>query len=72
MSGILVSLALPFLGVCVAVLLLTHVLKPEHDPKEPPVIPQSVPYFGHIIGLFRYGLSYYDKIRQARKSRLSR
>lgn len=36
---------------------------PKYDPKEPPVLPQRLPYLGHLIGLWRHGLSYYRTLR---------
>ena len=35
----------------------------QYDPKEPPVLPQKVPFFGHILGLLQHGLKYYTVIR---------
>jgi hypothetical protein len=40
-----------------------HLLKPKYDPKEPPVIPQKLPYIGHLIGFLRGGFTYYTKLR---------
>ena len=39
-----------------------HVFGPRYDPREPPVIPQRIPYVGHIIGLIRYGHGYLERI----------
>lgn len=35
----------------------------KRDPKEPPFIPQSIPYVGHLFGIIRKGESYYHQIR---------
>jgi hypothetical protein len=35
----------------------------EHDPREPPLIRHTVPYIGHIIGIFRHGLEYFDYVK---------
>lgn len=37
--------------------------KPKYDPKEPLVLPQKLPYIGHVISLLWYGLSYYKDLR---------
>ncbi|MCJ1398838.1 hypothetical protein MMC11_002039 [Xylographa trunciseda] len=46
----------------VLILLLNHFKGFKHDAKEPPLIPQRVPYVGHMIGLFRSGNKYYNSI----------
>ena len=38
--------------------LLDYIYAPKHHPKEPPVVPQSVPFIGHVIGLLRHGTRY--------------
>ena len=40
-----------------------HLIKDDENSQEPPLVPQKVPYFGHVIGLLRYGLGYFDVIR---------
>lgn len=30
------------------------------DVREPPVVPSSVPFVGHVFGIFRYGASYFQ------------
>ncbi len=30
---------------------------------EPPVVRTMVPFFGHIIGVIRYGKNYYQRLR---------
>lgn len=35
----------------------------ERDSREPPFIPQTIPYIGHLIGIIRKGGSYYDQVR---------
>ena len=37
--------------------------KPKYDAKEPPLIPQTLPYIGHLIGLWIEGFGYYKKLR---------
>jgi hypothetical protein len=29
------------------------------DPQEPPEIKSKIPFFGHLIGMLRYGLDYF-------------
>ncbi len=50
-------------GVVGLLALLIRYLQIQHDPREPPVIPQGIPYVGHLIGIFRHGLRYYQVIR---------
>lgn len=33
------------------------------DPREPPVIHSTIPFFGHIIGMLREGPLYLSRIR---------
>ncbi len=37
-----------------------------HDPREPPLAPQSIPIIGHMIGLSRRKFNYYIGLRYAR------
>ncbi|KAL8792190.1 MAG: hypothetical protein Q9195_005212 [Heterodermia aff. obscurata] len=41
---------------------ILHYLGPKYDPREPPVIRQKVPYFGHLIGLISYGVDYFEHV----------
>lgn len=34
-----------------------------HDPREPPLAPQSIPILGHLIGLSRSKFNYYVDLR---------
>ena len=38
-------------------------LEPSYDQLEPPRIPQNIPFLGHLLGLIRHGLRYYDQVR---------
>jgi hypothetical protein len=49
--------------LCISGILLFHYFVPNVDPHEPPIIRQRIPYFGHVVGLLRYGLGYFDVIR---------
>ena len=44
-------------------LVLDYLYAPKHHPKEPPVVPSSIPYIGHILGLLRHGSKYYQTTR---------
>lgn len=35
----------------------------SHDPREPPLAPQSIPILGHLIGLSRLKFNYYVDLR---------
>jgi hypothetical protein len=34
-----------------------------HDPREPPLAPQSIPIVGHMVGLSRSSFNYYVDLR---------
>lgn len=36
----------------------------RHDAREPPLIPQSVPFIGHMLGILYHGPGYYTKVSQ--------
>ena len=50
-------------AVCTLWFLLDYFYAPKHVPNEPPVVTQTIPYVGHIIGLLRHGLKYYEMTR---------
>lgn len=41
---------------------------PTHHVDEPPLVPQRVPYIGHVASLFIQGMNYFDSIRYAQVS----
>ena len=43
--------------------ILVHFDRARSDPREPPVVSSKIPFFGHIIGLLRYGSRYFEIIR---------
>jgi hypothetical protein len=47
---------------CLAVFLfaLRKLLKPKSDGREPPSVSSSIPVVGHLIGLIRYKVFYYQ------------
>lgn len=51
--------------VCGLVALLWKVAKAaqvDHDPREPAVVSHSIPYVGHLLGVFKHGLRYYQVV----------
>ncbi|KAL1644237.1 hypothetical protein SLS58_004517 [Diplodia intermedia] len=53
---------LAFTLLAILAALLLRFLRVDHDPREPPLVPTKVPLFGHVIGLYRYGKQYYQKM----------
>lgn len=61
----------PMLGLLVVVAavvgaswyLLDYLYIPKHLPDEPPLLSSTVPYVGHILGLWRHGTRYYEATR---------
>ena len=43
--------------------LLEKYVKVPYEKSEPPLIPSSFPYVGHLIGILRHGSKYYSEIR---------
>ncbi|KAH6716877.1 cytochrome P450 [Leptodontidium sp. 2 PMI_412] len=50
------------LGIAAVVLVCWQRLSVKCDPQEPPLLKPSIPYIGHIIGLFRYNGEYFEKL----------
>jgi hypothetical protein len=46
-----------------AICFLNYYWMPKHDANEPPVVSSSIPYVGHIIGLWQHGSRYYEFMR---------
>ena len=64
MEGNLSLATLPlFLVVICLYFILDHFYGFKYDPKEPPLVPQKIPYIGHLIGIVRYGPKYYSRVR---------
>ena len=55
--------SVPLLIIASAVFFTLNRFSPRYDSREPPVLPQKVPFLGHILGLLQYGLKYYSIIR---------
>jgi hypothetical protein len=54
------------IGLVVAIAaFLSSYLRITVDPREPPVVHPKVPFFGHLIGMFREGPLYFKRVRQA-------
>jgi hypothetical protein len=45
--------------VGILLLVLDRFFGLKHDAREPPLVPQRIPYFGHLIGLISRGTNYY-------------
>jgi len=64
MEGSLTLTALQFiLAASFIYFVLNHFFGFKYDPKEPPLIPQRIPYIGHLIGIIRHGPKYYSRVR---------
>lgn len=50
------------LAVAIAAL-ISILLRPKTDPREPPAIHSTIPFFGHIIGMLREGPLYVARVR---------
>lgn len=57
------AVLLALLAIVYGILIFEKLLKVTEDAREPPFIPSTVPYFGHIIGLIRFRTRYYAKLR---------
>jgi hypothetical protein len=52
-----------FLAIVIACyFILDKFLNVSHVAKEPPLIPQPLPFIRHLLGILRHGSSYYFKI----------
>lgn len=54
-----------FLVTSAAIFLLNRKVSTMQDPREPPVVPASLPYIGHVIGIMRNNFDYYVQLRYA-------
>lgn len=52
--------------------LLLRFLHLPHNPKEPPLIPQHIPFIGHLIGMLKSGSGYYRTVTFVSSGRLIR
>ena len=58
------STLLVFLAIVLGLYFIyTHSLGAGRGPREPPIVPGSIPYIGHIIGLMRNNFNYYVQLR---------
>lgn len=59
LDGYTPSIVLTVAGIF---LLCWRRLSVQLDHREPPLLKPRVPYIGHIIGLLKYNMSYFDKL----------
>lgn len=59
----IVALVVPLFVIAVVALFFLSRFTPRYDPREPPVLPQKVPFLGHVFGLLQHGLKYYTMMR---------
>ena len=43
--------------------LVNYIYVSQPAPNEPPLLSHPIPYFGHILGLLRHGLRYFEITR---------
>jgi len=54
----------PYLLVLLALIAICWRLLPSStDPREPPIIKPSIPFIGHIIGIYRHKMEYFEMLR---------
>ncbi|KAI9664060.1 MAG: hypothetical protein M1821_007551 [Bathelium mastoideum] len=61
------TIAIPVAIIVTVWLLARRLIDVPYDVKEPPRIPQTIPFIGHVIGMVRDGSSYYSKISAKHK-----
>ncbi|KAB5518657.1 cytochrome P450 [Coniochaeta sp. 2T2.1] len=57
-----------YIGVITVILFLSFLYKfssPRMDPREPPILKPRIPLVGHIVGLARHGVDYFDSLRKS-------
>ena len=54
--------AIALIVACGFLTLLWKCAQVDHDPREPVVVSHSIPYFGHLTGIVKHGLRYYQII----------
>ena len=54
------------IGIILSTLLLQRKLSISPEPGEPPFVPATVPWMGHVVGLFRHGKRYFKMIEYCR------
>lgn len=56
----------PILSSCLAVALALYVLgnalSPRNDLAEPPLVAHQIPFVGHLLGIFIYGINYFADV----------
>jgi hypothetical protein len=62
-SSRLSVISITLTGFVVILHIITRFLSPKFDSQEPPVIPQKIPFIGHVLGLAKHGITYYLEVR---------
>jgi hypothetical protein len=66
-SQLLQDTTIHYIAITAAVifssLLLYSLSSPRTDPREPPILKPAVPFVGHIVGLVRHGVDFFDILR---------
>lgn len=53
-------------GAAILVFAIVRFLRSKDDPREPPTVASSIPFIGHIVGMFRHQVFYYSLVRLVR------
>lgn len=51
------------ISIAAFLLLSEQFIAPKRQAQEPPLVPQRIPYLGHVAGLFLYGMKYFEFTR---------
>ena len=64
MDGISQAMLLMALAVGVGTYsMFVRILGAKQDPQEPPLVPATIPYIDHVIGIMRSKFNYYVQLR---------
>ncbi len=54
----------PFLVLLfLIVAFVSRMLYTPSDPREPPLVKSNIPFIGHIIGIFRHKMEYFELLK---------
>lgn len=53
-------------GAAVFIFAIVRFLRPKDDPREPPTVTSSIPFIGHIVGMFQHQVFYYSLVKFVR------
>lgn len=62
-DGQSVAIVVSISVLSLALVVIRKATSTHHNPREPPLAPQSIPLIGHIIGLSRRNFEYYVDLR---------